>query len=289
MSWLAAQDIAVLPLVEAVEALATRELRAPTIAISFDDGYRNNINVALPILERYGFPATIFLTTGLVGSDRAMWHSRLLLALERTSVPNLARDGWVLPLDRARDRTAAAWRLQVAIKETSGQDFGHAVSAIEAELKVPVDPRVERDSSFAMMDEADITNGLKSGLIEFGAHTVTHPLLSRLDDETVAREVGGSCGAVEVMTGQPCRCFAYPNGRPEDYDDRTVRRLKARGVRAAVTTDEGTNRYDCDPLRLMRLAVGASLPKAGFGAKVLDLPGWKQLMAVRRHLSRLRR
>ena len=271
MRWLAGLPVDVLPLDEAVERLREGRLRRPAVAITFDDGYRNNLEVALPVLERYRLPATIYLATGFVGNDRAMWHCRLVMALAASGRDSLDWRGERLDLRGQAARSAANGRLQQRVKAVAGADPGGAVGEIEAALGVPVDPPVGRDLPFAMLDPGEIRAA--PGLVGFGAHTVSHPILSRLDDARLAAEIGGSVAAVRDLTGGPCRSFAYPNGRAEDYDARALALLAAEGVPVAVTTSEATNLAAADPLRLARWAIGADLPAAAFRAKVLNLHG----------------
>ena len=284
MRWLAGLPVDVLPLDEAVERLREGRLRRPAVAITFDDGYRNNLEVALPVLERYRLPATIYLATGFVGSDRAMWHCRLVMALGATGRDSLDWRGERLDLRGPTARAAANGRLQQRVKAVAGADPGGAVAEIEAALGVPVDPAVGRDSPFAMLDAGEIRAA--PGPVGFGAHTLSHPILSRLDDARLATEIEGSVAAVGDLTGGPCRSFAYPNGRTEDYDARAVALLEAAGVAVAVTTSEAPNLAAADPLRLARWAIGADLPAAAFRAKVLNLHGSVLRTAFDRALGR---
>ncbi len=282
MDWLANRRIQVLPLLEAVEALAAGQLKSPTVVITFDDGYLNNVEVALPILQRHGFPATIFLTTGLTGTERALWPSRLNLALQATSNTSLEWRNMTVSLSNDDARKAALAKLQEAVKEKAGSAPGDAVAEIEAALNVPVNPPVARTSPFAMMNADDIKRAQTSGLINFGAHTLTHPILSKLDDEKLYDEIIGSIDAVEKLTGQPCRSFAFPNGRSIDYDARALDHLAKRGIEATVTTVSAPNRKDTDRLQLHRHGVGPEMSLLRYAATVYGLPLDAAAGAVRR-------
>jgi peptidoglycan/xylan/chitin deacetylase (PgdA/CDA1 family) len=273
MGWLRHQALMVLPLSEAAAALRAGRLRGPSVAVTFDDGYRNNITTALPILKRHKVPATIFLTTGRIGTDRALWPNRLHHALATTSAGALVWMGKRFDLGTQRSRAVALRDLQSWIKEHAGGDPAAAVAQLERALDVPVDGAVSRNSVLAMMNRADIAEALDSGLIEFGAHTVSHPLLSHLDDEQLAEELDGSIDAAEELTGRPCRLFAYPNGRDADFDQRAVERLRKRGIEVAVSTISGHNRADVDIFRVMRLGIGPGLSDRRFGLTVYNLHG----------------
>lgn len=283
MRWLSRQPVDVLPLDDAVAALRAGRLRQPTIAITFDDGYRNNVEVALPILKRYGFPATVFLTTGFIGRDRTLWYARVVIALACTKKTEIAWRGLRLPLRDEGEKKAASAQLQAAVKVTAGAAPWDAAAEIETLLGTPIDPPVPEDSPFAILDGSGARAAEASGLIRFGAHTVRHPILSRLDDAALAAEIDESVAAVAELTGAPCTSFAYPNGGAGDFDERAVARLRAIGVGVAVTTQEAPNLRAADPLRLARWHVGATIPTAGFRAKALNLHESALRAAMSRH------
>ena len=261
----------VLPLVEAVERLAEGRLERPSVVITFDDGFLNNVEVALPVLQHHGFPSTIFLTTGVTGTGRTLWPSRLVAALMATRAPRVSFGNETFALGDDMSRGLASTRLQVLIKDLRPDDPQQAVASIEEQLGVPLDAPVPRSSPFAMMGPEDIEAALGTGLVEFGAHTISHPLLSALDDKAVLREVGGSIDDVERLIGGPCRSFAYPNGRVQDYDARSLAVLAGRGIKAAVTTREATNDRSADRLRLARWAIRTRHPLLPFRAILAGL------------------
>jgi peptidoglycan/xylan/chitin deacetylase (PgdA/CDA1 family) len=115
-----------------------------------------------------------------------------------------------------------------------------------------------------MLTRNAIAEMVASGLIEFGAHTHQHAILSRLSEEERLNEIRQSVDAVYQLTGRPCRCFSYPNGRTEDYDLETIDHLKACGIQMAVTTTSGPNNGATPVMELRRYGIGADLPMAEF-------------------------
>jgi peptidoglycan/xylan/chitin deacetylase (PgdA/CDA1 family) len=105
---------------------------------------------------------------------------------------------------------------------------------------------------------------IQSGLVEFGAHTKTHAILSLLSPEEQQREIWSSVEAVKCLTGEPCRLFAYPNGRPQDYDTKTIDLLRESGVSAAVCTSSGPNHSRTSLMELKRYGVGSNLGMSMF-------------------------
>jgi peptidoglycan/xylan/chitin deacetylase (PgdA/CDA1 family) len=97
--------------------------------------------------------------------------------------------------------------------------------------------------------------------IAFGSHTETHPILSRVAPERARDEVTRSKRTIEAQLGEEAAFFAYPNGRPEDYDEGTVEALRTAGYRGALTTTFGANEAGEDPLRWRRAAAWTADPR----------------------------
>ncbi|MDP4032964.1 MAG: polysaccharide deacetylase family protein [Pseudorhodobacter sp.] len=268
MRWLADQPLDVLPLNDAVRAMAQGQLRRNTVALTFDDGYRNNIKVALPVLLHHSFAATIFVSTGPIGTTRTLWHGRIISALERSAKAAIDWYGARHDLTTADARRRANVRLQAQVKLHAAANPDAAAAEIELLLDVPEVVAHPDTSPHAMLSPDDIHLAQDSGLISFGAHTVTHPLLSALDDTRLADEIIGSVDTLAALTGQPCTNFAYPNGRDCDYDDRAVALLRNCGIDAAVSTTNGPNYSGADLMRLRRWNIGQSTRFAVFKAKL---------------------
>ncbi|GKY88148.1 polysaccharide deacetylase family protein [Sinisalibacter aestuarii] len=258
----------VVPLAEGVEALQAGRLKRRSVAITFDDGYRNNLTTALPILEKYGYPATVFVVSGFTGSDKTLWPNRVVAALEATAKPAIELEGQHFPLGSRDEKVRASRDLQRLIKVAFAADPNAGAAAVERACGTAVDPGFGPDHDFAMMDTAMMRETAARGLIEFGAHTVTHPILSKLSDADLDAEITGSVASVAEAAGRPCRTFAYPNGSYDDFDDRAVTLLRASGVSASVTTFQDRARPDDDPFYLPRWDIGSDITLARFGATV---------------------
>lgn len=279
MRWLRDSRYAVLPLNDAVEALRSGQLDRPTVAITFDDGFRNNVSVALPVLEEFGLPATIYLTTGLIGTRSTTWAGRITHALRSTPRVRLEYAGQAFEFKTLGERTEVNRALQILVKAQAPDRPQRAVTEIERRLDVEVDPDVTDDVDFEMLQPVDLVLAGKTGLVEFGAHSASHPILSSLDDAQLASEVTGSVRTVAELTRGTCRSFAFPNGQPFDYDARAIGLLRNTDVRTAVTTTQQENRAGADPLRLSRWVLGGhvGLPRLKatlFGLHPARLHSW---------------
>jgi peptidoglycan/xylan/chitin deacetylase (PgdA/CDA1 family) len=241
-----------------LEELAIRNLEGTVppgaVAVTFDDGYADVETHALPILRRHGIPATVFLATGCVGTGRVPWHDEVLLAFEATRRSEIrlptstAERTW--PLATEADRAFAASHALATLKPLPEGERLDAVRAVQRELRNG-DARSGARERELMLDW-DRVRAMRRAGVGFGAHTVTHPILSRVTPERARDEVVESKRAIERALGEEVTLFAYPNGRPEDFTDETVALVRAAGFRAAVTTCFGANESGSDPFRFRR-------------------------------------
>jgi peptidoglycan/xylan/chitin deacetylase (PgdA/CDA1 family) len=229
------------------EPLAGRS--RPGAAITFDDGYRSILTLARPILDRHGFPATVFLCPGLIERMELPWHERLYRILSSTG--------------RTRDFESLCESLKLL-----------PVVALEVEID-----RLRPEGGDASEEESDNghlltweeVNALGAGgLIDFGAHTSNHRILSLLSPEEQEKEIRASREEIARRVGS-CDLFAYPNGRRGDFSDATVEIVRGSGFAGAVTAIPRLVRPGADRFRLPRIAVG---PRAGRAHFALRASGW---------------
>ena len=254
----------IISLSEAVERMGDGGIKRPTSVITFDDGYQNNFDVAFPILYNEKIPATIFLTTGLIDTNNTVWHCQLNLALSETRRPRIERNGLKLDLSTLDLKAKASAAIQESLKKLPHRQLMATMRNIILELDGDPDCSIQVGSPYRMLSKNAIAEMVASGLIEFGSHTHRHIILSRLSAEERLNEIRRSIDAILELTGRPCKCFAYPNGRMEDYDSDSIQHLKACGIDMAVTTTAGPNNRMTPAMELRRYGVGADLPMAEF-------------------------
>jgi peptidoglycan/xylan/chitin deacetylase (PgdA/CDA1 family) len=240
----------VLPLDAAVAGLARGDLPRNAAAITFDDGYRDNLHHAFPILRRLGLPATLYLATGAIGTGRVLWHDRVFVAFRETRAPRM--EG-VLPGDHAwplrtvEERLHAQRATLAHLRSLAEADRDRVIERLSASLGVaPV------AGAPSLMLDWDEVRTMHRGGIAMGSHTVTHPILSKLPADRGREELLESKRAIERAIGAPVTGLAYPNGSPSDFDDATKTLLRESGYEYAVTTIPGANRGGTDPHELRR-------------------------------------
>jgi len=222
----------------------------PVIAITFDDGYRDNYTKAFPILQKYGLPATIFLTTGNMDSREPMWFERLAKAIEEYSgdFADLEIDpGHRYWLRTSQDRLDCLNRVFEILRNLPEADRQAWLPKILDRLAA-----VERTELKGKMLSWDEVRLMKRQGIDFGGHTVTHPFLSRMPAEQVSWEVSECKRRIEEELASPVAHFAYPNGREMDFGAWNKDLIRKAGYQAAVTTIWGPNYGTTDPMELRR-------------------------------------
>jgi hypothetical protein len=156
------------------------------------------------------------------------------------------------------------------VKYICPENPNNAAHEIEELLGEPINPVIQPTSIFSMMSPRDVLYALQSGHINFGAHTVTHPILSALDNVQLAKEIKTSVDDVEILTGTPCKLFAYPNGRSVDFDNRAIKILKSKKVFYSFTTINKINYSNTNPHELFRWTVGSNTSLLKFRAYFLQ-------------------
>lgn len=236
----------VLPLSEAVRLLRENRLPPRAACVTFDDGFADNATVALPILQRYGIPATVFVASGFLDGGR-MWNDTVVEAFRVYDQPQIDLAEVGLPcyptLDRVQRRKAA----YAIIREGKYLDLARR-DEIAACVAAKVGPLPD-DLMLTSVQLAD----LRAQGVEIGGHTVSHPILARLSLDQAREEIQQGKAQLEALTGEPLRLFAYPNGRRQiDYTDDHVALVRQAGFDVAVATDWGASSQSSDPLQLPR-------------------------------------
>lgn len=237
----------VLPLARAIDMLYRGAIPARALAITFDDGYCDNEELAAPILARLGLTATFFVSSGFIGGA-LMWNDQVIEAIracESTRLDASAAGLGTLAIDNIVQRRQAVAALLGRIKQFEPDRRDAAVAAIV--LAAGARPAVP------LMMRPEQLLRLRALGMDIGAHTVTHPILGRLGSDLAREEIARSKSTLEQLLGEPIELFAYPNGVPDqDYRSEHVAMARECGFKAAVTTSWGAASTHSDRFQLPR-------------------------------------
>ncbi len=209
----------------------------PFAVLTFDDGYRDNLEHAAPILRRHGVPWTLFVTTDFAEGRGRLWWLELEQAIARLERVRLDLDGEVLDLpsgtaaEKQRAFERVYWRLrpgpEKALRDRIGELAGNA--GIDSAGLVR-NLCLGWDEIEALSRAPDVT---------IGAHTLSHPMLAKHDEATARREMVDSKTIIEQRLGRAVRHLAYPVGDPTSAGLREFRLAGEAGFATAVTTRPG--------------------------------------------------
>ena len=211
---------------------AGRDTR-PFCALTFDDGYRDNRDHALPILRRHGAPWTLFVTADYASGQGRLWWLELQEVIRRRDT--LSVNGEILPA-RSPDEKGAAFAAAYAWLRAGPEEILRAtIAGWCAESGLDPAELVRREC----MDWAELAELSREPGLTIGAHTLTHPMLAKHDAETARREIVGGRDAIAEKLGQVPEHLSYPVGDPTSAGPRDFRLAAEAGFATAVTTRPG--------------------------------------------------
>jgi peptidoglycan/xylan/chitin deacetylase (PgdA/CDA1 family) len=220
-------------------------------AITIDDGYRDAYTVALPVLRRYGVPATLFAVTRLLDGRDWLWTDKIQYVVLNTKAVRfegeIDRQPFHFVLKDRASRLVAAERLKTCLKTVSEERKQEKLATIAELLDVELPKQSPAEYAGISWHEA---REMEAAGVELASHTLTHPILNRVGDAQLDRELCESKARMEDEMRRPVELFCYPNG---DCDARVIRAAKRAGYRAAVTVEEGFNEKPCELLALRRV------------------------------------
>jgi peptidoglycan/xylan/chitin deacetylase (PgdA/CDA1 family) len=244
---LLARNFNVLPLELALASLQEGTLPERAIAISFDDGYADNLEIAIPILKRHGLHATFFIATGYLDGGR-MWNDDIIEAVRLCRERSLDLHDLglgTLAIGSFDEKRATINSLLSSLKHRpilEREDIADAIASRSTEA-LPQD---------LMLTSKQLKHISTVGM-DIGGHTVSHPILATLDQESAQQEVIEGKEGLEKLLGQEISLFAYPNGKPgSDFLARDAEIVAKAGFKAAVTTEWGCATRGVDPFLVPR-------------------------------------
>lgn len=199
------------------------------VLITFDDGYKDNYDIAAPILAKYKTSTIFFLATNYIGAKNWLWHDRVRYLIQIGILKSTEAEGHLRKMNLE--------------------------GVINQEFKEHVDARFPKDTTKRMMMNWNEVKEVNEMSIKLGAHTCNHVNLQQLNYSEQIEELEKSCQAIENITKLNCDYFAYPNGL---YNTDTIIGLNSLNVTYAFTTVPGINNIDSDRTQLKRIGINVS-------------------------------
>jgi peptidoglycan/xylan/chitin deacetylase (PgdA/CDA1 family) len=246
------------------------------LMVTFDDGYRDNHDVVLPLLLKHGVRAVFFVATDYVDRRRIFWWDRVNLLVGRSGQDRLVLsypEPLVLPLEGAVARRAAVRRLLRIIKDRPRLDLARFLEEVERATGVAVSAEEEvRLADATVMTWSHAAALLRAGM-DVQSHTHTHRVLQTLNGDDLEMELRLSRRMIADVLGQPPVALSYPVGRAPLGDAPQIRQaVRDAGYQLGLTNGTGANRAKAlDALDVRRLSMDATLGDSFFRA-MLALP-----------------
>ncbi|MGH2395805.1 MAG: polysaccharide deacetylase family protein [bacterium] len=264
---------------ELVDGIVAGGLPPRAVALTFDDGYADNLYKAKPLLERYGIPATVFVTAGFVGGHREfLWDELERLFLQPGALPQRLRlvlNGHSQEWDLGRTvrytpemyHRHRRWTMLYRDAPTARQELYRRVWLALRPLPSPERLTVLDDlhaqvgmeaavrPTHQVMTAMEVRQLADGGLVEVGGHTLTHPMLSGLAESVQRTEIVSGKAHLEEILGHPVTSFSYPFGRKTDYTAATVRIIQDAGFRLSCANYPSAVRTGADVFQLPRFLV----------------------------------
>lgn len=245
-------------------------LKRPAVALTFDDGLRNNLRIALPLLESHEIPAIVYACSQAIENQQLFWWDQITLALQysRASELDLSEFGMgrkVFTESSARGR----WSDIQALLETIQSDAYSEKETIARHISKQLlsSPEMQLDE-FGVLTIDELRELASADVITIGSHTHTHDLLTRVSPEEARSTIAHGIEKLEGWLGTKIRHFAYPGGF---YNSETLGYLRELNVETAVTTQSGTTVRSTNPLEIPRISMGAYDRTSEWKANLLGL------------------
>ena len=266
----------VVPLGDALRALGRGDPLPPrAVALTFDDGYRDQLELAVPMLERLGLPATFFLVPGLLEGTVQAWWEQLAWIFSRATRESTVWEGRTLGLRNPAERRANLPTVLEELKRRSRQ--GRDAALEELADRCAPEGKVEEQAVFLDWDGA---RQLARRGFTVASHSLVHTILAEEPGPEQERDLVSSRRRLERELDLPVDLLAYPNGKRPDYSRATIAAAARAGYSHAGTTVEGWNRPGTEPYEVHRFVQQPERGAPGLAIVPLQ-PVWSRVRAYR--------
>ncbi|MCM2283296.1 MAG: polysaccharide deacetylase family protein [Desulfobacula sp.] len=246
-----AQNYTVIDFKTLVERLEKKQSLRGYVVITFDDGFLDNYELVYPVLKQYKLPATIFLTTDFINKKSTPWFIKFRYAFMETPKNHIQikiiDTDYNFPTNSKIERKVASDKVMSYMRSCPEEQRDQFLNTLYEILEIDNFKPLEN-----LMLNWDQIREMSDYGISFGAHTVSHPVLSQISIESAKKEIKLSKEIIEAETKKQVYSFAYPFGKKSDFSQELIPIIKQLGFKCAVTTETGKNNFETDLFALNR-------------------------------------
>ncbi|MFQ5754161.1 MAG: polysaccharide deacetylase family protein [bacterium] len=255
----------VLPLDSAIKKLYSNKLPKNAVVVTIDDGFKGNLNVGLPILKRFNIPTTVFLTSSLIGNRHSNTSIKIRNGIEMATKTEL--NALITRLtDEINEEVISEINSMInnGSKSSVVEKIEKYISGLNEIKRKSIKERIIKELNlediFRLPDDEMLTwedvKFMSENGITFGAHTMSHPILSKVPIEMAEKEISGSKLEIEKNFKKPVNYFAFPNGLKGDYNSEHLALLEKHGFYAGFSVGYGFNNANSNRFDLVRIPMG---------------------------------
>ena len=228
-----------------------------TVVITFDDGFKNNYEVACPILDEFKLPCTFYISSGMISSTKMFWVDVLEDAINRST-----KESFSLILDQELEFNISSINHKIesltTIKKYCKSVKSSEFRRIEHDIQVACDVKASQEASdnYKTMTWAQLQEIDRNTLFTIGGHSMYHDMLAALDREVVETDILNSIELLENNLNHKIIHYSYPEGQPNHYNNDVISILKNNGIVCSPVAFDGINLLDTDPFHFHRKMVG---------------------------------
>jgi peptidoglycan/xylan/chitin deacetylase (PgdA/CDA1 family) len=235
-----------------LDCLTSKKQPPPnSVLLTVDDGYHDFYDIAFPILRKYDVPATLFLTVDFIDKNIWLWHDLLNFALKKTPMTNFTLNGMVFDLTHQRGKIELKSHLDEVCTSIPVAERDALIDQVLKDLRVTAPDHPT--SEYAPLTWNQILE-MSKFKVDYGAHTCTHPILTKIDPEEALGEIKKSKERIEEVTQKDILAFCYPNGKKDDFNENIMAMVRECGFKCAMSMIYGMNNSETDPYALRRMA-----------------------------------
>ena len=238
----------------------SNKLPAPpnSFAITFDDGFENNLSIAAPILDELSIPCMIYLTTKFVDENSMSWTDKIEYAVEESHLKKIIEPfkNISFDLNNTQEKISFLNEVRKIVKNNNSIEPNQYADNLCKALKIEINDIDKENQLDKKISWSQIKMLKNSELIDFGGHSHTHSILSFLNEEQLNYEIKESLKLLKEKGDCITKHYSYPEGLQNCYSKNVISVLRENGIRCCPTAIEGLNNEKTNPFELKRILVG---------------------------------